>query len=148
MDKLINTSPNIAITVARLTLGLVIFPHGAQKLLGWFGGFGYSGTMGFMTETMGLPYLIGFLVIIIEFFGSLALIAGFLSRVAALGIAFVMAGAAITVHWQNGFFMTGSEGVGYEFHLLAIGVAIAIMIAGSGAASVDGVLSAKSSQAS
>ena len=137
------TRASIAPTVLRLTLGLVMFPHGAQKLLGWFGGHGFSGTMGFLTGQAGLPALVAFMVIVIEFFGSLALITGAFSRLAALGVIAVMVGAVATVHLPNGFFMnwTGAQaGEGFEFHLLAIGIALAIVVAGSGQFSIDRAL--------
>jgi putative oxidoreductase len=141
--NLLRTDHDIAPLILRLTLGIVMFPHGAQKLLGWFGGHGFAGTMQFFTTTMGIPWVLAFLVVIAEFFGSLALIAGFLTRVSAFGIGAVMTGAIAMVHWQHGFFMnwTGQQaGEGFEFHLLAIGIAIALMVKGGGAASVDGEL--------
>jgi putative oxidoreductase len=141
--NLLRTDHDIAPVVLRLTLGIVIFPHGAQKLLGWFGGYGFAGTMQFFTQTMGIPWILALLVVIAEFFGALALIAGFLTRLSAFGIGSVMAGAIAMVHWQHGFFMNWSgqqAGEGFEFHLLAIGIAIALMIKGGGAASVDGAL--------
>lgn len=137
------TSGGITSTLLRLTLGLVMFAHGAQKMLGWFGGPGFDGTMGAMTQYMGLPSAIAALVIVIEFFGSLALILGLFSRAAALGIIAVMIGAIATVHLPNGFFMnwTGSQaGEGYEYHLLAIGLALAILLKGSGSFSLDRAL--------
>jgi putative oxidoreductase len=139
---LVATKPGLAPTVLRLALGVVMLPHGAQKMLGWFGGHGFSATVAGMSQ-MGLPAALVGLVIVIEFFGSLALIAGVLSRAAALGIAAVMVGAITTVHLSNGFFMnwTGAQaGEGYEFHLLAIGIALAIMITGGGSLSVDRLL--------
>ncbi len=144
VSLLTKTNDNVAPLVARLTLGLVIFPHGAQKALGWFGGYGYSGTMGFFTGTMHIPALFAFLAIAAEFAGALALIAGAFSRVAALGIAAVMAVAIATVHSGNGFFMNwngNQKGEGFEYHLLALGLALIVMIAGGGKASVDGLLS-------
>ena len=140
LNVLTATRASITPTVLRMVLGLVMFPHGAQKLLGWFGGYGFDGTMGFLTGQAGLPSLVAFLVIMIEFFGSLALIAGAFSRVAALGIIAVMVGAVATVHLPNGFFMnwTGAQaGEGFEYHLLAIGIAIAVIISGSGLFSID-----------
>lgn len=137
---LTRTNDSFAPTLARLTLGLVIFPHGAQKALGWFGGYGYSGTMGFFTDTMHIPAVFAFLAIAAEFAGSLALIAGLFSRVAALGIACVMIGAIATTHLPNGFFMnwTGAQkGEGIEYHLLALGLALIVMIYGAGRASLD-----------
>jgi putative oxidoreductase len=134
------TSGGISPTVLRLALGLVMFPHGAQKLLGWFGGFGFSATMSFLTQNAGLPAGLALLVIIAEFFGSLALILGLFSRAAAVGIAAVMVGAIATVHLPNGFFMnwTGQQaGEGFEYHLLVIGMVLAILIQGSGRYSLD-----------
>ncbi len=142
--KLFQTSDDITILILRVTLGIVMFPHGAQKMLGWYGGYGFSGTMGFFTDTMGIPALFAFLAIAAEFFGSLGLITGLLSRVAAFGIASVMVVAIFTVHLSNGFFMNwagNQPGEGYEYHLLAIALAIAIMIKGAGRWSVDQVLS-------
>jgi putative oxidoreductase len=143
LKSLIRTDSDIAPLILRLTLGIVMFPHGAQKVLGWFGGYGFDGTMQFFTATLGIPWIIALLVIIAEFFGSLALIAGFLTRFSAFGIGSVMLGAIAMVHWQHGFFMnwTGQQaGEGFEFHLLAIGIAIALMIKGGGAASADSEL--------
>lgn len=140
--RLFVTDKDILPLILRLTLGVVMFPHGAQKLLGWFGGYGFSGTMQGMTS-MGLPAVIVFLVIIAEFFGSLGLIAGFLTRFSAFGIATVMMGAIFTVHAKVGFFMNWSgnqAGEGFEYHLLVLGIALVLMIRGGGAASVDGMI--------
>jgi putative oxidoreductase len=133
-------------TAARVALGLVMFPHGAQKLLGWFGGHGWSGTMGFLTTKAGLPAPIAALVILIESLGALALIAGLAGRAMAAGVAAVMVGAVATVHLANGFFMnwTGTQaGEGFEYHILALALAVVVMISGSGAASVDGAIVAE-----
>jgi putative oxidoreductase len=138
--KIIATKNDLAITVARLTLGLVMFPHGAQKMLGWFGGYGFSGTMDFFTTKMGIPAAFALLAILAEFAGSLGLITGLLTRVAALGIAGVMIVAIATVHIHNGFFMNwygSQQGEGFEYHLLALGLAIVLIIRGGGALSVD-----------
>ncbi|HEX6790336.1 MAG TPA: DoxX family protein [Candidatus Krumholzibacteria bacterium] len=140
LHALTATRASLTPTVLRVALGLVMFPHGAQKLLGWFGGYGFDGTMGFLTGQAGLPTPIAFLVIMIEFFGSLALIAGAFSRVAALGVIAVMVGAVATVHLPNGFFMNWSgaqAGEGFEYHVLAIGIALAVVISGSGLFSID-----------
>ena len=150
MQQLLATKNSSAITLVRVVLGIVIFAHGAQKLLGWFGGYGYSGTMGFFTGTIGLPYIIAFLVIMIEFFGAIALITGTLSRVAALGISAVMVGAVVTTHLQHGFFMNfgGQQaGEGFEYHLLVLAMAGAIMLAGGGAYSIDRALLLKKTTA-
>src|SRR5215472_6262566 len=103
--KLVATDNDYATTMLRLVLGLVFFAHGAQKMLGWFGGFGFSGTMGFFTGTMHIPAPLAFLAIVAEFFGGLGLIFGFLTRIAALGIAVNMLVAIATVHSAVGFFM-------------------------------------------
>src|SRR5437667_9083991 len=135
MKTLFQTDEAWSSLILRVMLAIVMFPHGAQKLLGWFGGYGFSGTMGFFTGTMHLPWLIGFLVIIIEFFGSLSLIAGFASRLWSVLVIIEMFGAVITTHLNNGFFMNWAgtqKGEGYEFHLLLIGLALAILINGSG----------------
>jgi putative oxidoreductase len=140
MKNILKTTDSYFPTIARLTLGVVMFPHGAQKVLGWFGGYGFSGTMGFFTGQMHIPALFAFLAIAAEFAGSLGLITGFLSRIAAFGIAVNMVVAVVTVHGANGFFMNwyGSQkGEGFEYHLLAIGLALIVMIAGAGKASID-----------
>lgn len=129
--------------VTRLTIGLILFPHGAQKMLGLFGGYGFTGTMGFFTNTLHLPWLVGFLVIIIEFVGSLSFIAGFASRIWSVVTIFLFIGIIFTSHFDNGFFMNWSgmqKGEGYEYHLLVIGLSIATLINGSGKYSIDGKL--------
>ena len=146
MKKLLATNGDWLQLLLRLTLGIVIFPHGAQKLLGWFGGYGFSGTMGFLTGTVGLPAAVAFLVIMAESLGALGVIVGLLTRVGALGILSVMLGAILTVHLKVGFFMnwTGQQqGEGFEYHLLAIGLALALLVRGGGALSVDRALQGK-----
>ena len=126
--------------VTRLTIGLILFPHGAQKMLGLFGGYGFSGTMSFFTDTKHLPWLFGFLVIIIEFIGSLSLIAGFASRAWSASTIILMLGIIFSSHIDNGFFMNwfgNQKGEGYEYHLLVIGLSLATFINGSGKFSVD-----------
>lgn len=143
MKRLLTTSNDVSLTILRLVLGVVFFAHGAQKMLGWFGGFGFHGTMGFLTHA-GVPAPIAFLVICIEFFGGLGLIVGLLTRIAALGVGVDMIGAIFMVHLPNGFFMnwTGSQkGEGFEFHLLAIAVAAALLLRGAGKFSIDHTLS-------
>ena len=106
-------------------LGVVIFPHGAQKLFGWFGGYGFSGTMGYFTDTVGLPWLIAFLVIILESIGALALIAGFASRILSISYLVLAIGIILTSHLEHGFFMNwfgNQSGEGYElFFTLGLG---------------------------
>jgi putative oxidoreductase len=142
--KLIKTTDDPAITVLRLVLGVVFFAHGAQKTLGWFGGYGFSGTMGFFTQGMHIPAAFAFLAICAEFLGSIGLLLGLLGRIAAFGICCNMLVAIITVHWHFGLFANwfgNQKGEGIEYHLLAIAIALAIMIKGSGAFSVDRALS-------
>jgi len=132
--------------VLRVLLGVVFFPHGMQKLLGWFGGPGFEGTMGFFTGTLGIPVIFAFLAIIAEGLGALGLITGFLTRLSAFGIAVNMAVAVYMLHWQNGFFMNwfGKQaGEGYEYHLLVIAIAIALIIKGGGKLSVDRIVAEK-----
>lgn len=134
------TEDSISSLILRIALGIVIFPHGAQKVLGWFGGHGPEATLGFLTTKMGLPYFVAILVIIGEFFGALGLITGFLTRLSAAGMAAIMTGALVTAHWSNGFFMNWSgkqAGEGFEYHILAIGIATALMISGAGSFSLD-----------
>ena len=129
--------------VIRLALAVSMFPHGAQKLLGWFGGYGFSGTMGFFTESMGIPAALAFLVIIAESLGAVALFVGALSRVAAFGIGITMTVAMFMGHTANGFFMnwySNQAGEGFEYHLLAIGLAIITLVSGGGKLSLDGAL--------
>jgi putative oxidoreductase len=136
----VRTTPDLVLFTIRLLLAVVIWPHGAQKVLGWFGGYGFRGTMGFFTKTMGIPAPLAFLAIAAEFIGPVALALGLFGRVAALGIATVMVVAATTSHLSNGFFMNwfgNQKGEGFEFHILAFAIAVAIMIGGSGAFSVD-----------
>ena len=143
-QKLLGTRNSLSLAIVRLVLGLVMFPHGAQKMLGWFGGYGFSGTMGAFTHQMGIPAPLAFLAICAEFFGGLGLIVGFLSRIAAFGVLVTMAVAVLTAHLHNGFFMNwagANKGEGFEYHLLAIAMALAVIIGGAGAPSVDRALS-------
>jgi len=141
LPSLVATGDSLAATVLRLALGLMILPHGLQKTLGWFGGYGFKGSMGYLTDTVGAPWLLALLAILAESVGGLMLLAGFGTRVAALGVGGVMLVAA-TMHWSNGFFMNWfgqQKGEGVEFHLLALGIAAALLILGGGRFSVDGL---------
>jgi putative oxidoreductase len=143
-SKLVRTDNDLATAVLRLVLGVIFFAHGAQKLLGWFGGYGFTGTMGFFTGLLHIPAVFAFLAIVAEFFGGLGLILGFLTRVAAFGILSNMVVAIAMVHGQFGFFMnwTGAQkGEGYEYHLLVLAATVLLIIRGAGAASVDRLLS-------
>lgn len=141
IKQIIATNPtNWAALVTRLALGITVFPHGAQKVLAWFGGSGISGTMDFLTVTMGLPFLIAVLVILIEFLGSLFLIFGFLTRIAAFCIICHFIGVVLFSHFQDRFFMNwgGTQtGEGLEYFILLFGLAISLLITGGGKASVD-----------
>jgi putative oxidoreductase len=141
--RLYATDDSAATTILRLALGIVFFAHGAQKMLGWFGGYGFSGTMGFFTGAMHIPAPLAFLAIAAEFFGGIGLILGFLTRIAAFGIAMNMLVAIATVHGKFGLFMNWNgtqKGEGFEYHLLVIAMAAFLMIRGAGALSVDRAL--------
>jgi putative oxidoreductase len=131
-------------TFLRVILGLVMLPHGLQKTVGWFGGYGFDATMGYFTST-GIPTVLAFLVIAAESAGALALIAGFTTRIAAFGVLSVMTVAGF-MHAANGFFMnwTGQQkGEGFEFHILAGAIALALVIGGAGRWSVDRLVAKK-----
>jgi putative oxidoreductase len=136
--SLVQTDNDRATAILRITLGAVMVPHAAQKVFGWFGGYGFDGTMGFLTGAIGLPWSIGLLVIVFEMAGSIALLTGTLGRLGAMAIATVMVGAVATSHHQ--FFMDwgGTQaGEGFEYHLLALAMSAAIIVRGSGALSLD-----------
>src|SRR5574337_736653 len=142
--KLIQTDSDIATFVLRVLLGVVFLPHGLQQTIGMFGGYGFSGTMGFFTGTLGIPALFAFLAIAAEFLGSLGLIFGLFSRIAAFGIGTMITVAALMLHVQNGFFMNwfgNQKGEGCEYHILTVAIAVALMIRGGGAFSADRALS-------
>lgn len=141
------TSDDVLPLVLRLTLGLVMFPHGAQKMLGWFGGPGPGATITSFQDFMGIPPVLAVLVILAEFGGALGLITGLLTRLSAFGIGAVMIGAVFMGHLSFGFFMNWSgaqKGEGFEYHLLVIGLAVALTIRGGGAWSVDRLISRES----
>ncbi|HZR47784.1 MAG TPA: DoxX family protein [Candidatus Manganitrophaceae bacterium] len=143
MKTTIKHKEDWAALVLRVVIAGVMFPHGAQKLLGWYGGYGYGGTMQFFTGTMGLPAVIAFLVIVGESFGSLAMLLGFMTRFTAASFIAIMLGAIGLVHGQAGFFMNwfgNQKGEGFEYHLLVIGISAALMILGGGKWSVDRVV--------
>ncbi len=143
---LFQTNQSFAPLIARVALGVVMFPHGAQKMLGWFGGHGFSATMHVFTTMMHIPVVFAFLAILAEFAGSLGLITGLLSRISALGIGVNMVVAIVKVHAANGFFMnwTGHQkGEGIEYHLLAIGLALIVLFCGGGRWSLDGLIAGR-----
>jgi putative oxidoreductase len=146
LRKLLSTDNDISSLVLRLFLGIVFFPHGAQKVFGWFGGHGFFGTMDAFTTKMGIPAFFAFLAILAESGGAVALITGLLTRVATFGIACNMVVAIFMVHLPNGFFMNWfgkQQGEGFEYHLLVIAIAIALMIKGGGRWSIDGLIAKK-----
>jgi len=142
--KLLETSNDRTLALARFAVGIVFFAHGAQKVLGWFGGYGFSETMRSFTQTMHIPAVFAVLAIAAEFLGGLGLIVGLLGRIAAFGIAVEMLVAVGLVHAKFGFFMNWSghqAGEGFEFHILAVAIALTVIAKGSGAWSLDRVLS-------
>ena len=148
MKQLMATTNDTLITFVRLVLGIVFFAHGAQKVLGWWGGFGYSGTMNAFTNMMHVPAPLAFLAIMAEFLGGLGLILGLLARVAVFGIGVNMLVAILMIHRHVGFFMNwygNQQGEGWEYHLLAIALAVVILVRGAGAYSIDAALTSKSS---
>jgi putative oxidoreductase len=143
MDHLLATPHSWALTVVRVTLGVIMFAHGSQKVLGWFGGYGLKGTTGYFVS-IGIPLPVAYAVCFTEFFGGIALVLGLLTRLAALGVAAVMVGAMVKVHLPNGFFMnwegTPGKGHGIETNLALLAMALACIIGGGGALSIDRLL--------
>ena len=140
LRKLLVTDDNTATVILRFVLGVVFFAHGAQKMLGWFGGYGFSGTMAYFTGPAHIPAVFAFLAIAAEFFGGMGLMFGFLTRIAAFGISVNMLVAIAAVHGAFGFFMnwTGTQkGEGFEYHLLVLAMTAFLMIRGAGALSLD-----------
>jgi putative oxidoreductase len=143
LKRLMGTGNDVALTILRVVLGVVFFAHGAQKMLGWFGGFGFHATIGAFTH-MGMPAPMALLIMCTEFFAGLGLIFGLLTRIASLGVAGLMIGAIFMVHLPNGFFMNWmgtQKGEGIEFHLLALAMAATLLLRGAGAFSLDRALS-------
>jgi putative oxidoreductase len=140
LRRFLQTDKSTTLLAQRVALGLVMFPHGAQKLLGWFGGYGFSGTMGYFTGTMHMPSPVALLVILGESLGAVGLVLGLGTRLCALGIASVMLGAIATTHGQFGFFMNwfgAQKGEGFEYHLLALALAVPLVVRGGGAFAAD-----------
>ena len=144
--SLFQTSGSVGPLVLRVFLAVVMFPHGAQKALGWFGGSGFASSMAFFTDKMGIPAVFALLAVLTEFLGPIALFFGFLTRIAAFAIGFDMLVAAILVHVHFGFFMNWlgkQKGEGVEYDLLVWGIALALILQGAGAFSLDRVISAE-----
>jgi putative oxidoreductase len=141
--SLFSTDPDWTLTAIRVILGVIFFAHGAQKMLGWFGGAGLKETLRTMHEYLRLPVPLAFLAVTSEFLGGAGLILGLLSRMAAIGVCVTMVSAIVMVHGRYGLFMNwlgDRKGHGIEYHLLAIALAIAIVVRGAGAASLDRLL--------
>ena len=146
VNRITATEPKLAPLVLRIVYAVVLWPHGAQLLLGFFGGNGFSGTMDYFTGQVGLPAIIAFLVIFLEFFGSLFILLGLFTRLAALASIGLFIGMIVNVHQQFGFFMNwygNLKGEGYEYHLLVIGILLSLIITGAGKVSVDALLHRK-----
>ena len=140
---MLGTDGDWVITIVRIVLGVVFFAHGAQKALGWFGGAGLQSTVRVFREHLQIPAPLALLSVAAEFLGGLGLIVGLLSRIAALGIAVVIIVAILAVHRKFGFFMNWygeKQGHGIEYHILVLALALAVMIKGAGAFSLDQVL--------
>lgn len=140
IKSIFQTSTSWLPLLLRLTVGIVIFGHGAQKLPGWFGGYGFSGTMGYFTDVVGLPWIIGFLVILLESIGAILLIAGFATRIIAASYILLAIGIVFTSHIQHGFFMNwfgNQSGEGYEYFLFWIALSVSLLHSGGGKWSVD-----------
>ena len=143
LSLLLKTDNDVTGLILRLVLGVTFFVHGAQLTLGWFGGYGFSGTMGFFTGTLHIPALLAFVAIVAQFAGGIGLILGLLTRLAAVGIGANMLVAVAVVHANYGFFMNWSgsqKGEGFEYHLLAIAIAIALFVRGGGKWALDTAL--------
>ncbi len=145
LRTMMKTDDSVASLILRLALAVVMFPHGAQKVLGWWGGAGLSPTL-IWFRSIGIPDYLGLLAALTEFLAPLLLALGLLTRLAALGIGFIMLVAVFQVHLANGFFMNWSgtaRGEGFEYHLLAMAIALALMLRGGGIFSLDGSLAQK-----
>jgi putative oxidoreductase len=139
-----DTNGDWVLMIVRVVLGVVLFAHGAQKLLGWFGGPGLRATLSTFRDQLGIPAVLAWLAIAAEFFGGLGLIVGLLTRIAALGIAITMIVAMAMVHFRYGFFMNwygNKPGHGVEYHLVVIALALVVIVKGAGAFSLDLALS-------
>lgn len=142
MTALLDTDRSRSLLFQRLVLGAVVLPHGLQKVFGWFDGYGIDGTLGFFAQ-LGVPAALGWLVILSDSLGAVALIAGLGTRLAAFGTAATMLGAILLWHLPNGFFMNwdgSGAGEGFEYHLLALGLALPLAVRGGGELSADRAL--------
>ena len=141
MDMLFGTFASASLLIVRVVLGIIFFAHGGQKVFGWFGGPGLRGLISYFKQSLGVPAPLTVLAALTEFFGGLAMIVGLLVRPAAVGLIVVLVVGTATVHWRNGFFLNWSlepgKGHGYEMNLALIGMALAVLVGGGGALSID-----------
>ena len=138
--NLLRTNGDWVVAIARIVLGVIMFAHGAQKLLGWYGGPGLANAVQTLTTYVRLRKPVAVLVIFTEFFAGLGLLVGLFSRLAAAGVLITMVGAVVTVNYAYGLFMNwmgDKKGNGIEYHLLAIALALVVMFKGGGAFSLD-----------
>jgi putative oxidoreductase len=142
LDLLLGTYPSWSRLVVRLALGIVFFAHGSQKMFGWFGGHGLKATIQVFQQYLKVPPAATVLAAVIECFGGLAVLVGFLARPSALGLIGVMLVAVAKVHWKNGFFQASQPGQsnGWEYNFVLIAMALAVLIGGAGALSIDVLL--------
>ncbi|ULQ54240.1 DoxX family protein [Flavihumibacter fluvii] len=139
-QTIVHTENHVSGLLLRLTLGIVILPHGLQLLLGWFGGYGFNGSMQYFTGSVGLPWLVAFSVIVLQSLGALLILAGAVTRVMAFSTIILFIGMIVTAHAEHGFFMNwggNQQGEGFEYHILVIGLALLLLINGAGNFSFD-----------
>ena len=139
-NRSLYTSQSYAALTLRSILAIVLFAHGAQSMLGWYGGTGFRASMLYLTQVENLPVAIAFSVIFLQFFGPILLAVGLFTRFVSIAIAGLFIGMIVTVHLDHGFFMNWfgtSKGEGYEYHILVIGFCVALVIQGAGASSLD-----------
>jgi len=146
IQRLFATRLSLVVTLQRVLVGAIMAAHGGQKVMGWFGGYGYRGTMDFFTQTLHIPSVFAFLAILVESAGAIALLAGALTRLAALGVFVNMAFAVVLVHWPHGLLMNwfgNQAGEGFEYHLLMMALCVSLMAEGGGAFAIDGWIDRK-----
>lgn len=143
IQRLTATETQVSPLILRIAFAIVLWPHGVEKLVGGFGGYGFSASMHHLTAEAGLPSLIAFLVIFLEFFGSLFILLGLFTRLFAVANIILFLGMIVNEHLQFGFFMNwfgNQKGEGFEYHLLAIGLLLSLLITGAGKASIDALI--------
>lgn len=150
LNKLFATDEkNYSLLFLRVVAAIVILPHGAQKLLGWFGGAGLQATLSTFSAYLGIPSYLTILAVLAESIGALLLLFGLLSRVSAFGLAVTMVVAVFTAHIHNGFFMNwggSAKGEGFEYHLIYFAIVMVIAVKGAGAFALDSLLARKTAR--